>query len=36
MFGGQEKNVQGKHRLRGDNNVLFLVDPGTEKSQFLK
>ncbi|KAI3912275.1 hypothetical protein MKW92_008222 [Papaver armeniacum] len=24
MFGGQEKNVRGKHRLRGDINVLLL------------
>ncbi|KAK6944611.1 MCM domain [Dillenia turbinata] len=36
MFGGQEKNVEGKHRLRGDVNVLLLGDPGTAKSQFLK
>ncbi|CAI0463746.1 unnamed protein product [Linum tenue] len=36
MFGGQEKNVEGKHRLRGDINVLLLGDPGTAKSQFLK
>lgn len=36
MFGGQEKNVNGKHRLRGDINVLMLGDPGTAKSQFLK
>lgn len=36
MFGGQEKNVVGKHRLRGDINVLLLGDPGTAKSQFLK
>ena len=36
MFGGQGKNVQGKHRLRGDINVLLLGDPGTAKSQFLK
>ncbi|GAB2225414.1 hypothetical protein Droror1_Dr00006206 [Drosera rotundifolia] len=36
MFGGQEKNVGGKHRLRGDINVLLLGDPGTAKSQFLK
>ncbi|KAG6571762.1 DNA replication licensing factor MCM2, partial [Cucurbita argyrosperma subsp. sororia] len=34
MFGGQEKNVEGKHRLRGDINVLRLGDPGTAKSQF--
>ncbi|CAL5375370.1 unnamed protein product [Camellia sinensis] len=36
MFGGQEKNVEGKHWLRGDINVLVLGDPGTTKSQFLK
>lgn len=36
MFGGQEKNPAGKHRLRGDINVLLLGDPGTAKSQFLK
>ncbi|XP_054808214.1 DNA replication licensing factor MCM2 [Prosopis cineraria] len=36
MFGGLEKNVEGKHRLRGDINVLLLGDPGTAKSQFLK
>jgi len=36
MFGGQEKNEKGKHRLRGDINVLLLGDPGTAKSQFLK
>ncbi|GBG79965.1 hypothetical protein CBR_g30227 [Chara braunii] len=36
MLGGQEKNVNKKHRLRGDINVLLLGDPGTAKSQFLK
>uniref|UniRef100_A0A7S3F779 DNA replication licensing factor MCM2 n=1 Tax=Prasinoderma singulare TaxID=676789 RepID=A0A7S3F779_9VIRI len=36
MFGGQEKNPAGKHRLRGDINVLLLGDPSTAKSQFLK
>ncbi|XP_077248606.1 DNA replication licensing factor MCM2-like [Tasmannia lanceolata] len=36
MFGGQEKNVKGKHPLRGDINVLLLGHPGTAKSQFLK
>ncbi|KAL5571146.1 hypothetical protein UlMin_020743 [Ulmus minor] len=36
MFGGLEKNVEGKHRLRGDINVLLLGDPGIAKSQFLK
>ncbi|CAI7914754.1 unnamed protein product, partial [Closterium sp. NIES-53] len=35
MFGGQEKNAGGKHRLRGDINALLLGDPGTAKSQFL-
>ena len=36
LFGGQEKHPQGKHRLRGDVNMLLLGDPGTAKSQFLK
>lgn len=36
MFGGVPKNPQGKHRVRGDINVLLLGDPGTAKSQFLK
>jgi len=36
MFGGQPKDVNGKHRIRGDINVLLLGDPGTAKSQFLK
>ena len=36
LFGGVFKNPQGKHRLRGDINVLLLGDPGTAKSQFLK
>ncbi|KAI8832722.1 MCM2/3/5 family-domain-containing protein [Chytridium lagenaria] len=36
MFGGVPKNPQGKHRLRGDINVLLLGDPGVAKSQFLK
>jgi len=36
LFGGQEKHVRGKARLRGDINVLLLGDPGTAKSQFLK
>ena len=36
MFGGVGKDVYGKHRIRGDINVLLLGDPGTAKSQFLK
>jgi DNA replication licensing factor MCM2 len=36
MFGGQEKDIANKHRIRGDINVLLLGDPGTAKSQFLK
>ena len=36
LFGGQEKHPAGKHRLRGDVNMLLLGDPGTAKSQFLK
>lgn len=36
MFGGMSKDVQGKHRIRGDINVLILGDPGLGKSQFLK
>jgi len=36
MFGGEAKDVAGKHRIRGDINVLLLGDPGTAKSQFLK
>ena len=36
MFGGMAKDVGGKHRIRGDINVLLLGDPGTAKSQFLK
>ena len=36
MFGGQPKDKQDKHRVRGDLNVLLCGDPGTAKSQFLK
>ena len=36
MFGGESKDVGGKHRIRGDINMLLLGDPGTAKSQFLK
>jgi DNA replication licensing factor MCM2 len=36
MFGGVPKDVGGKHKIRGDINVLLVGDPGTAKSQFLK
>ncbi|KAK9479331.1 MCM2/3/5 family-domain-containing protein [Lipomyces japonicus] len=36
MFGGVSKDINGKHSIRGDINVLLLGDPGTAKSQFLK
>lgn len=36
MFGGESKDVGGKHKIRGDINMLLLGDPGTAKSQFLK
>ena len=32
MFGGQPKDVDNKHRIRGDINMLLLGDPGTAKS----
>jgi DNA replication licensing factor MCM2 len=36
LFGGEYKEIQQKHRIRGDINVLIVGDPGTAKSQFLK
>jgi DNA replication licensing factor MCM2 len=36
LFGGVRKNINDKHRIRGDVNVLLLGDPGTAKSQLLK
>ncbi|KAI9322137.1 DNA replication licensing factor cdc19 [Dichotomocladium elegans] len=36
LFSGVPKNIQGKHQIRGDVNILMLGDPGTAKSQFLK
>ncbi|GAA5995438.1 MCM DNA helicase complex subunit MCM2 [Rhodotorula paludigena] len=36
LFGGVPKDINRKHRIRGDINVLMLGDPGTAKSQFLK
>lgn len=36
LFGGLSKDVNRKHRIRGDINILLLGDPGTAKSQFLK
>lgn len=36
LFGGVGKEAQGRHKIRGDINVLLLGDPGTAKSQVLK
>lgn len=36
LFGGVAKDIDGKHSIRGDINVLLLGDPGTAKSQILK
>ncbi|CAB3988376.1 DNA replication licensing factor MCM2, partial [Paramuricea clavata] len=36
LFGGEAKDPGGKHKIRGDINVLLCGDPGTAKSQFLK
>lgn len=36
LFGGVSKDINQKHRIRGDINILLLGDPGTAKSQFLK
>jgi DNA replication licensing factor MCM2 len=36
LFAGVPKDVDDKHRIRGDINVLLLGDPGTAKSQLLK
>ncbi|GAA5984728.1 hypothetical protein JCM10908_003476 [Rhodotorula pacifica] len=36
LFGGVPKDINRKHRIRGDINVLLLGDPGTAKSQVLK
>lgn len=36
LFGAVAKNVNDKHRIRGDINILLLGDPGTAKSQMLK
>lgn len=32
MFGGESKDIGGKHKTRGDINVLLMGDPGVAKS----
>merc|ERR1711865_398667 len=36
MMGGVMRMATGKHRIRGDINILVVGDPGCAKSQFLK
>ena len=36
LFGGEAKEINKKHKIRGDINVLLMGDPGTAKSQILK
>ena len=36
LFGGVTKDIEEKHKIRGDINILLLGDPGTAKSQILK
>ena len=36
LFGGVPKDIEDKHKIRGDINILLLGDPGTAKSQLLK
>lgn len=36
MMGANSKDIGGKHKIRGDINILILGDPGVAKSQFLK